>query len=174
MSCAPSVKSSRRSFAVWRGGRQGSRSSGQGRVRRSTAAALFQAASGCPCKTCACRANPARRRQAGLPRDRVRGIRHASPRRAAADEAGSSRSGIESHCFISICCAHNFKRNVATRTSCKGLGEESWQDSFAFDGSFVQAIRGQPRMTLAPSHPMGAETAESPAEDDGSRRVMVA
>ena len=174
MSCAPSARSSWRSFAVWRGGRQGSRSFGQGCVRRPSASTLFSAAAGCPCRTRASRANPAGPRNTGLPNDRVCGIQHACPCGAAAGEFGSSHVSLESYYFISNYCQKNFKQSVVTRTSCRGLGEESWQDSFAFDGSFVRAMRCQLRRMLAPSHPKWAETAEFPAADDGSLRLMVA
>ncbi len=167
MSCAPSVKSSRRSVAVWRGGRQGSRSSGLGCVGRPLASTCFQAASGCPRRTLACQANPAGRRTTGLPNDRVHGIRIAYSRRAAAVEVGSGHRRLDISYFRSICCVQNFRQNVVTRTSGCGLGEESWQNSFKFGTILIRAVRRPLRQALVPSLPRGLRRRKFPLKTTG-------
>lgn len=152
MSCAPSVKNSRRSGP----------GCGAGIGTRLVSSRIRM-----PAQDFACRANPAGRLMTGVSDDCIRSIRKACSRRVAVGGVGSRRKAGDELFFRSVCCVSTFKRSSVTRTSGRGLGEVSWRDSLEFGASLVRAMRRQLRRTVVPSFPRGLKRQEIPLQARG-------
>ena len=166
MSCAPLVKNSRRDFAAWRGGRQGSRRSGPA-CGAGVGTRLVSSRIRMPAQDFACRANPAGRLMTGDTDDCIRSMRKACSRRVAVGGVGSRRKVGGELSFRSVCRISHFKRSAVTRTSGRGLGEVSWRDSLEFGASLVRAMRRLLRRTVVPSFPRGLKRQEIPLQARG-------